>query len=32
MYPDLSPYAARNASISGELDPKNLLNTTLFAA
>jgi Transposase DDE domain len=32
MYPDLSPYAARNASISGELDPEKLLNTTLFAA
>ena len=30
--PNLSPYAARNASISGELDPQTLILPTLLAA
>jgi hypothetical protein len=30
--PNLSPYAARNASISGELDPKTLIQPTLLTA
>jgi hypothetical protein len=32
LYPDLSPYAARQAVISGTLDPKNLLKQELFVA
>jgi hypothetical protein len=32
LYPDLSPYAARNASILGELDPENVIRQELLAA
>lgn len=32
QHPNLSPYAAKNAAISGELDPKTLMPAMLFAA
>jgi IS4 transposase len=32
LFPDLSPYAARNASILGELDPENIIRQELLAA